>query len=65
MKSEYITPSVTLFKEDGSLDLASQEKHYQRLIDAEISGILILGSIGESRWRPQSCSSRSPGRCAN
>ena len=47
MKSEYITPSVTLFKEDGSLDLASQEKHYQRLIDAEISGILILGSIGE------------------
>jgi len=47
MKSEYITPSVTLFTEDGKPDFENLEKHYNRLIENGISGILVLGSIGE------------------
>lgn len=47
MKAEYITPAVTLFKEDGKPDFGSLKKLYNHLIDGGISGILVLGSIGE------------------
>lgn len=47
MKAEYITPAVTLFKEDGKPDFDSLKKLYNHLIDGGISGILVLGSIGE------------------
>lgn len=47
MKSEYITPSVTLFSSDGSIDLEGMKKHFEFLITSGIDGILILGSIGE------------------
>ena len=40
MKAEYITPAVTLFNEAGKPD-------YEHLIAGGISGILVLGSIGE------------------
>lgn len=47
MKAEYITPAVTLFQEDGKPDFDSLKKLYNHLIDGGISGILVLGSIGE------------------
>lgn len=47
MKAEYITPAVTLFKEDGTPDFDSLKKLYNHLIEGGISGILVLGSIGE------------------
>ncbi len=40
-------PSVTPFGKDGQLDLAALEKHFARLSDAGIDGILLMGSIGE------------------
>jgi 4-hydroxy-tetrahydrodipicolinate synthase len=47
MKSKYITPSVTLFRENGSIDLDAMKKHYDYLINGGVDGILVLGSIGE------------------
>lgn len=47
MNARYITPSVTLMNEDGSLDLESQGKLFEHLITNGIDGILIGGSIGE------------------
>lgn len=47
MRSEYITPAVTLFHEDGSPDFGSLGKLYRHLIEGGVSGILVLGSIGE------------------
>lgn len=47
MKSEYITPVVTAFREDGSLDAAANEAIYEHLIRGRVSGIVIMGSLGE------------------
>ena len=47
MKASYITPAVTLFHEDGTLDLESQGALYDYLIRSGIDGILVQGSIGE------------------
>ncbi len=47
MKAEYITPAVTLFNESGKPDYENLEKLYEHLIAGGISGILVLGSIGE------------------
>lgn len=47
MKANYITPAVTLFQEDGTLDLESQGKLFEHLIANGIDGILVQGSIGE------------------
>ena len=47
MKANYITPAVTLFQEDGTLDLESQGKLFEHLIANVIDGILVQGSIGE------------------
>lgn len=47
MNANYITPSVTLFDEQGNLDFKSQGKLFDHLIESNIDGILILGSIGE------------------
>lgn len=47
MNAKYITPAVTILKEDGSLDLESQGKLFDHLIENGIDGILIGGSIGE------------------
>lgn len=47
MKASYIAPAVTLFNEDGTLDLESQGALYENLIRNGIDGILVQGSIGE------------------
>ena len=47
MKAEYITPAVTLFNEAGKPDYENLGKLYEHLIARGVSGILVLGSIGE------------------
>lgn len=47
MKAKYITPAVTIFRQDGSLDLEACGKVYEHLIKGGIDGILLMGSIGE------------------
>ena len=47
MNAAYLTPAITLFNEDGSLDLASQEKLFNSLIENGIDGILVEGSSSE------------------
>ena len=45
--ARYITPAVTPFLPDGSIDAAAAEKLYEHLIIGGVDGILVLGSIGE------------------
>lgn len=40
-------PSITVSKDDGSIDYDLWAKHLDHLIDSGINGILIFGSIGE------------------
>ena len=47
MKAKYITPVVTIFRQDGGLDLEASGKVYEHLIRGGVDGILIMGSIGE------------------
>ena len=47
MNANYITPAVTIFTDEGSLDLVSQGRLYDHLIAGGIDGILTQGSIGE------------------
>ncbi|NLV35577.1 MAG: 4-hydroxy-tetrahydrodipicolinate synthase [Clostridiaceae bacterium] len=41
------TPSITVFKKDGSIDWQGNEKVLHHLINKGMNGILVLGSIGE------------------
>lgn len=47
MKAAFLAPAITLFNEDGTLDLASQERLYDNLIEKGIDGILVEGSSSE------------------
>ena len=47
MKAKYITPAVTPLTENGKFDEEALTALYDRLITGGVSGILILGSIGE------------------
>ena len=47
MKAAYLTPAITLFREDGSLDLESQGKLFDNLIEKGVDGILVEGSSSE------------------
>lgn len=47
MKASYICPAITMFEENGSLDLTSQAALYENLIKNHIDGVLVQGSIGE------------------
>ena len=47
MKAAFLAPAITLFHEDGTLDLASQERLYNNLIENGIDGILVEGSSSE------------------
>ena len=47
MNAAYLAPAITLFNEDGTLDLVSQEKLYNNLIENGIDGILVEGSSSE------------------
>lgn len=47
MKANYITPAVTIFHPDGSINLEETGRVYEHLIQGQVDGILLLGSIGE------------------
>lgn len=47
MKAAYLTPAITLFHEDGSLDFSSQAKLFDNLIENGVDGILVEGSSSE------------------
>lgn len=47
MNASYICPAITMFNEDGTLDLTSQAALYENLIKNNIDGVLVEGSIGE------------------
>ncbi|MDD3336284.1 MAG: dihydrodipicolinate synthase family protein [Eubacteriales bacterium] len=47
MNAAYITPAITLFDENGGLDLSSNGALYENLLQKGIDGVLVLGSIGE------------------
>ena len=47
MNAAYLTPAIPLFNEDGTLDLASQERLFNNLIDQGVDGILVEGSSSE------------------
>ena len=52
MNAAYLTPAITLFNEDGTLDLVSQERLFNNLIDQGVDGILVEGRSPSSRdWR--------------
>ena len=46
-KVMYLTPSVTAFKEDQTLDIASNENLFSHLYKGGMDGIVIMGSTGE------------------
>ena len=52
MNAAYLTPAITLFHKDGSLDFESQEKLFNNLIENGIDGILVEGSSSEffAQW---------------
>lgn len=47
MKANYITPAVTVFHKDGTINFEETGKVYEHLIKGGVDGILIMGSIGE------------------
>ncbi|WP_294852229.1 dihydrodipicolinate synthase family protein [uncultured Oscillibacter sp.] len=47
MQAAYLAPAITLFHEDGTLDLESQGKLFENLIEKGIDGILVEGSSSE------------------
>ena len=47
MNAAYLVPAITLFNEDGTLDLVSQERLYNNLIENGVDGILVEGSSSE------------------
>ncbi len=46
-KINWMTPAVTLFKQDGSLDTAANQALYEHLIAGGVNGIVVMGSSGE------------------
>ena len=42
-----IPPVVAPLTADGELDIASYERHINRMVDAGVDGLFILGSSGE------------------
>lgn len=46
-KAQFLTPVVTVFKKDGTLDLEGNKKVYDRLIAGGVDGLVIMGSTGE------------------
>ena len=47
MKAAYLTPAITLFHEDGTLDFENQAHLFNNLIEKGIDGILVEGSSSE------------------
>lgn len=46
-KAKFLTPVVTVFNENRTLDIKSNEKLWDYLIEGGIDGIVLLGSTGE------------------
>ena len=46
-KAEFLTPVVTIFDEQGHLDVSGNQAVYDHLIHGDIDGIIIMGSTGE------------------
>lgn len=46
-KAQFLTPAVTLFTENGGLDVAANKALYDHLITGGIDGIVVMGSTGE------------------
>lgn len=47
MKASFLTPAITLFREDGTLDTQSQAHLYDFLIEKGTDGLLVEGSSSE------------------
>lgn len=47
MKAQYLTPVVTIFNQDGSVDVEGNKKVYEFLIEGGVDGLVIMGSTGE------------------
>lgn len=47
MNARFLTPVVTLFHENGKLDIQSNKNVYDHLIKGGIDGIVVMGSTGE------------------
>lgn len=47
MNAAYLTPAITLFHEDGTLDLEGQAELFENLVKNGIDGILVEGSASE------------------
>lgn len=47
MKARFLTPVVTIFDENGKLDIQSNKNVYDHLINGGIDGIVVMGSTGE------------------
>ncbi|MBT1173632.1 dihydrodipicolinate synthase family protein [Bifidobacterium sp. MA2] len=45
--SGIICPSITITKDDGSIDYDNWGRHLDHLIEAGVNGVLVFGSIGE------------------
>jgi 4-hydroxy-tetrahydrodipicolinate synthase len=46
-KAKFLTPVITVFNQDGTLDVKGNQKIYDNLIEAGIDGLVIMGSTGE------------------
>lgn len=46
-KINWLTPAMTMFKADGSLDADANTALYEHLIKGGVNGIVIMGSSGE------------------
>lgn len=47
MKTEFITPAITIFDKNGKVDMQGNRKFYDFLFEKGMDGILVMGSIGE------------------
>lgn len=47
MNAEYMAPTITLFRQNGTMDFESQEKLFDNLIEKGMDGILVEGSSSE------------------
>ena len=46
-KISWMTPVVTVFHEDGTLDVEGNKAVYEHLIKGGVDGIVVMGSTGE------------------
>lgn len=47
MKAQFLTPVVTVFHKDGTLDLEGNQKVYDYLLSGGMDGLVLMGSTGE------------------